>query len=117
MQPRLTFLLLALALGACATPATQNEAVSKADNCAAFDAANPEKKPADSGVKRSCWGTPPKAHPRSLLAASYPNAAALKADLAKEISGMAVSLDGDLLRNGMGPSISYRTLPDGSVSR
>ncbi len=117
MQPRLFFLLLSLTLGACAAPAPQNDAPQKGDNCAAFDAANPDKKPSDPSVKRSCWGTPPKAHQRSLLRATYPNAAALKADVAKEISGFAVSLDGDLIRNGLGPSISYRTLPDGSISR
>jgi len=117
MQPRLVILLLALALGACAAPAPQTETAAKADNCAAFDAANPDRKPADPSVKRSCWGTPPKSHPRSLLAATYPNAAALKADVAKEISGMAVTLDGDMIRSGMGPSINYRTLSDGSVSR
>ena len=77
----------------------------------------PDQKPADPSVKRSCWGKPQTNIPRSLIKSSYPSAEALKADLAKEISAFAVTLDGELIRAGYGPAISYRSQPDGSVSR
>jgi hypothetical protein len=121
MKPILPALLL-LTLASCATTPNGHRAASDPDSpCAPLHSAQstePDPDPTLSTEARLLAGMYSKeSEGTTTLKASYPNKAALVADLQAVRPRTAVALDGKTVCGGFGPPMSYHTGADQSISR
>jgi hypothetical protein len=120
-------LTLALALGACSNRSTPQPpagpaapATPSAATAPATPAAGAPSSQAGPAVQTAQGRPPASASDPSQgasLKSSYPDKAALLADVQKIRPAMAVELDGQTVAPGFGPAMRYHTAKDGSISR